>query len=416
MNRRALAGLIATTTLAFAQAPLYEIRVTGNHRLRTEDISATSGLLLNQAVTRDDFDAATKKLSETGFFTSVNYHYHPKISRGTAGFTLTLDVVEEPEVKQAQIDIPGLDEEKLWQDLKFTDPLISPQMPDNERAAEYYRQAIQNLLRKSKRQDEIVMKSEADPLTGSMTAIFLPAGLPKVVEVVFKGNQAIETKELESAMAPAAPGTEFTERMFRRLLEMNARPLYEEKGYLTAAFSRVTASGDPAVVTVEVQEGRVWTLGKVEFSGDQLPVSELQRAAQFPAGKVANWKEITAAITGVEQVLRRKGFLEVASKPVRSFHPDRQVVDLTIQIEPGKQFLFGVLQIEGFPADRKPEALKLWNLHTGAPLDELYVDEYVATLLDSVKVGVKLAGKELRVRPGTNVVDVILTFQPEPAL
>jgi len=195
------------------------------------------------------------------------------------------------------------------------------------------------------------------------------------------------------------------------------KPLYEEKGYLAVKFSRVSiADGDPAIVTVDIQEGTAWSLGKVAFSGDHLPVDELHNAAQFPIGKLADWKEIAAAMTRAEQVLRRKGFLEVASKAVRSFRPQGQVVDLTIEIDLGKQFLFGVLQLDGFPMEGKAEAMKLWTLGTGAPLDELYVEEYVVAMIDSLKVGVKLAGKELRVRPGTNVVDVILTFQPAPAL
>ncbi len=419
MNRAALAGLILTATLAFAQAPLYEIRVTGNQRFRAEDIIAASGLRLNQAVTTDDFDSAIKKLSETGLFTSVNYRYDPKISRGAAGFALTLEVVEQPAVRQTEIDIPGLDGEKLWQDLKRADPLITPQMPDNERAAEYYRQAIQNLLRQSNRQstghDEIVARSEADLSTGSLTTIFLPASLPKIGEVVFTGNQAIATADLERAIAPVAPGQDFTERTFRRLLDLNVKPLYEEKGCLTAAFTRVTATGDPAIVTVEIQEGPVWTLGQVQFKGDRLPVDELQSAARFPIGKIADWKEITASVTRAEQVLRHRGFLEVASQPLRSSHPESRTVDLTIQIDTGRQFLFGALEIDGFPPARKPDALKLWTLRPTAPLDELYVDEYVVNLLDTVKLGVKLSGKELRVRPGTTIVDVILTFQPQPA-
>lgn len=413
---RLLAGVAVLTASTLGQAPLYEIGVRGNQRFRSEDIISTTGLRLNQAVTRDDFDAATKKLSDSGLFSSVNYHYNPKVSRRTAGFVLTLEVVEEPASRLAEIDIPGFDEEKLWQELKRDDPLIGPRMPDNERAVEFYRLAIQKLLQEAHRQEEIVTKTETDMSTGFTTTTFLPAGLPKVGEVVFTGNQAIETAELEEVMA-GAPGREFTERSFRRLLEANVKPLYEEKGYLTAKFSRVSiADGDPAIVTVDIQEGTTWSLGKVEFRGDHLPVDQLHKAAQFPTGKLANWKEITAAITRAEQVLRRKGFLEVESKAVRSLRPEGQVVDLTIEIDSGKQFLFGVLQLDGFPAERKAEALKLWTLSTGAPMDEPYIDEYVAAMLDSLKVGVKLAGKELRVRPGTNVVDVVLTFQPEPAL
>lgn len=405
MIRGALAGLIATTALACAQAPLFELKVTGNQRLRAEDILTASGLRLNQAVTRDDFDAATNKLSETGLFTSVDYRYDSTTSRGVIGFALTIEVVEEPAQRAVEIDIPGFDESKLWQDLERADPLITQQMPDNERAIAYYSHAIQNLTH----QEEIVIRSEADLGSGSMTGVFLPANLPKVTEVAFAGSHAIEKAELERAIASVAPGSEYTEHRFRRLLDLNIKPLYEEKGYLTVNFPHVTI--DSGMVSVQVEEGQLWNLGKVGLHGDHLPVDDMQKAAQFPVGKPANWKEIMESVGRMEQVLRRQGYLEVSLEPVRAFQPDKHAVDLTIQVNKGKQFLFGVLQIRGFSEQQKQAALQLWTLKASAPLDELYVDEYIRSLLDTLKVGVKLAAKELRVRPGTQVVDVILTFQ-----
>ena len=408
----ACVGIAAT---ASAQAPLYEIRVTGNDQLRAADIIAASGLRKGQSATRDDFDAANQKLFETGLFTSVNYRYAAKIQGNIPGFSLTLEVAEEPAGTQVIVDIPGVDESKFWQDMARTDPFVRPQMPQNARAAAYYQHAIENWLRAHNRQDQIVMKDESDLSRGTMAVVFVPANLPKIGEVVFAGNETLDNDTLQRALVNVAPGQDYTDRMFRRMIELNLRPLYEEKGHLTVSFPHI-AIADPAAATsainVDINEGPSWTLGKVELTGDGLPIDPLKKAAQFPEGKLANWKQIQACIGKMEALLRRDGYLNAtSSKPERAFHEKESVVDLTIQVRRGQQFLFAALQIDGFSPDLEQKARKLWKLAQGAPMDAAYPNEYVRSMLDSLHVQVKSISTSLHIRPGTNLVDVVLNFE-----
>jgi len=400
---------------ASAQAPLYEIRVTGNVQLRAADIIAASGLKTGQTVTRDDFDAANQKLFETGLFTSVNYRYAAKMQGNVAGFSLTLEVAEEPAATEVILDIPGVDESKLWQDVARSDPFARPQMPHNERAVAYYQHAIENWLRAHNRQDQIVMEDESDLSRGTMAVVFVPANLPKIGEVVFAGNDAISNDALQRALVNVAPGQDYTDRMFRRMIELNLRPIYEEKGHLTVSFPHI-AIADPAAATstinVEVNEGPEWTLGKVDVAGDGLPIDPLKKAAQFPEGKLANWKQIQACIGKMEALIRRDGYLNVtSSKPERAFHEKERAVDLTIQVRKGQRFLFAALQINGFSPDLEQKARKLWKLAQGAPMDAAYPNEYIRSMLDSLHVQVKSISTSLHIRPGTNLVDVVLNFR-----
>ncbi len=409
-----LTACTALSGLAFAQAPLYEVRVVGNERLSAADIVAASGLRTGQSVTRDDFDAANRKLFETGFFASVNYRYDAKTRANVVGFSLTLQVVEEPAETQVIVDIPGVDDATLWRDLAATSPFARPQMPQNEHAAAYYQQAIETWLRQNKRQDQIVMKDETDLSRGTMAVVFVPANLPKIGEVVFSGNAALDNVTLERAIVKVAPGADYTDRLFRRMLELNVRPLYEEKGHLSVSFPHVTIA-DPAAATstvnVEINEGPAWTLGKVELAGPGLPVDEMRAAARFPEGRLANWKQILASIESMELVLKRKGYLNVSSKPVRSFHENGNVVDLTVQVRKGVQFLFAGLQISGFGPELEQKARKLWKLREGDPMDVPYVNEYIRGMLDALHIQVRSISNSLHVRPGTNLVDVVMAFQ-----
>src|SRR6202021_1611766 len=133
---------------------------------------------------------------------------------------------------------------------------------------------------------------------------------------------------------------------FRRLLELNVRPLYEELGRLTVAFPRVnmTDAAEGAVtVTAAIDEGPEWRLGKVRLTGEELPLPDMHEAARFAYGAPANWKQFMASVDKMERALQRDGYITVSAKAVRSFHDSTQIVDVNVEVKKGPQFVFGDL-------------------------------------------------------------------------
>jgi len=409
-----LAAALILTRAAAAQHPVAQIRVAGNERLPAAAVIAASGLRVGQIVTRVQLDAAAQKLADTGFFASVSYGYDPKTAGGVTGYALTFHVSEQPALTPVVLDIPGQDTEQLWQQLKAADAFIDRQTPNNDRASDYYKQAIQAVLRKLNYTDEILMKDEADLQTHRMTIVCRPAHLPKIAAIRFDGNAAIADAALQAAMAKVAMGQDYSERDFRRMLEFNLRPLYEEAGCLTVAFPRVTmtgAGGGAVAVTARIDEGPVWRLGKVVLTGAALPLADLHEAARFGYGAPANWKQFMTTVHGMEQVLRRDGYIKVSSKPVRAFHDATQVVDVNVEVTKGPQFLFGELHIEGLDAGTQQRLAGLWKLPSGAPMNELYITDFFRSVLPSLRGKIKNYGSEMHVHKDANVVDVTLKFR-----
>jgi len=409
-----LATISLTAPAAVAQQAIMRLDVEGNARLPAAAVIARSGLRVGQTVTRKDLDAAAQKLLDTGFFSTVNYRYATKPAGGAPGYAVTLQVAEEPARTPALLDVPGLDEERLWQQLKSTDGLIDKQMPDNGRVTAYYKQAIETVLRSSNREDEIVVKTEADLKAGKMVTIFRPAHLPKIAAIHFEGNRAVATPVLEAALEKVAIGQEYTERLFHHMLESNLRPLYEDLGRLTVAFPHLKAAstGDAAVaITAEIDEGPVWRLGKVDLNGEALPVAQMRDAAQFAEGAPANWKQFLASIQKMEQVLKRDGYIAETARPVRSFHDSTQVVDVAVEVSKGRQFRFGELHIDGLGPDERQRLAGLWKLPGGAVMNELYIGEFLHSVLLALPGKFKTVRSSLHARAGTNVVDVTITFR-----
>jgi len=309
-----------------------------------------------------------------------------------------------------EFDFSELQPAALWQELKRADPLITENMPDNALAGAYYQRAIEAALRKLNRPDKVVMKNEADLPTKRMIALFRSADLPKIASVQFEGAQGVSVSVLKNI----AVGEEYSERDFRRLLDLNVRPLYEERGFLTVAFPRVSAAPLPnrsVAVTVVIEPGPRWILGKVSMKGDGLPEDQMWKSAKFPAGKPANWAQILESTQSMLRVLRDDGYIRAAAKPVRTFHDANHVVDVTMEITRGPQFVFGSLAVEGLDAVDQERAMKLWKLPAGAVMKNSYIDEYLQDTFKRLNARPRSANREFRARPGTNIIDLTLQFK-----
>jgi outer membrane protein insertion porin family len=411
--RHLVLAIVLAVPAALAQRPVVAIAVTGTERFTPAAVIAASGLHVGQTVVRNDLNAAAQRLLDTGFFSSVNYRYDFKTICDMNGFAVTLQIAEEPAPMPVELDIPGQDSETLWPQLQSAAPFIGRRMPGNDRASAYYKRAIENLLAKSNHPQEIAIKTEADVPTRQSFFICRPAHLPKVAIIRFSGNAAISSDILQAHLAKVAMGQESTERDFRRMLELNIRPLYEELGRLTVAFPHVqmVITGDSAAVTTEVVEGPVWHLDKVDLAGDRLPEAEMRAAAQFEQGRPANWKLFLASVSNMEQVLRRDGYIQASSKATRSYREADRSVDVRVDVQKGRQFFFGELQVHGLDPGMQQRVAGQWKLASGAPMNELYIRDFIKAVAPVLAGKIKSSRTDLRPREGTNVVDVVLTFR-----
>jgi outer membrane protein assembly factor BamA len=389
--------------------PVVEIQVVGNERFPSAAVAGAAGIAAGQMAAASDFDAATQKLSETGFFRSVNYRYTPKTVGGAEGFALTWEVQELPASDSVILDFSGIEEADLWQALRAANTLADRVMPGNAAATEYYQRVLEQVLRARNRAERVLPATEADLATGETVTVFRPANLPKIGGIRFSGNTSIDANALQAAVGSVVAGTEYSQRSVRRMLELNVKPLYGEIGRLTVAFSGLVLEGNTLLVTVE--EGPVWTLGKAEFAGNPPFLNQMRADAKFSTGKLANWKAFLGEVERARQNLLRNGYLGAKATPEMAFHDDTRIVDVSIQVEPGRQFAFGALELIGLSGGDLQAAQRLWRLSGGAPMNGPYVEDYLREVLASFRGRIRGVSRELRVRPGSNVVDLVITFR-----
>jgi outer membrane protein assembly factor BamA len=404
---------VAVSLLVFLAAgqaqTLTGVGVTGNQRLPVAAIVKSAPLRIGQRITKDELEKANQALFDTGFFTSVKFRYKTQPTAKGMAWSVTFEVVEDRADTTALLDIPGLDEQKLWQDLKAADGLLDLHLPSNDQVAEYYRRAIEAFLTKAGHPHKIEISNEADLVTRKSLVVFMPSDLPEVTEVRFEGNQQVDTARLQAATSMLLVGGKHSERELGKIIDFNLRPIYEELGYLTVTFPSVKLDGPTAAV--KVVEGPQWTLGKVTLNGDQLPEGPMLHAGEFAEGKTANWKVFTEDITKMEKVLRHDGYLAPFSKPVRQFHQAGQIVDVRIDVRKGTQSFFNAVEFHGLTPDQEEKIRPLWKLKAEAPMDQPYIDEFWLEAYRLLSGAVKSINSQVRPHPDSNLVDVVLVFK-----
>lgn len=412
---RLLGLAIFTAALAAAQPKfsIHEIRVEGNSRFASSDILRAAGLEPGQGITTEDLQSACTRLADTGLIQSARYRYKPVAGAARAA-DVTLLVEESQDLQPVRIQIPEIEEERVWAWLAQNDPLIKKEMPSNDQATAYYARAIERFLAAQGRSDQIVTRYSGGLTGGPVVAVFRPAVLPKIASVRFEGAQLVPAAALEKAIAQTALGQEYAEDSFHELLKYNVGRLYESRGHLRARFPSIaaakTAAGDLALTT-SVEEGPVYHIGAFEVAGQGLPPLDLATLIDLKQGDVASWDKVLAIATRLSEALGRYGYLSAASEVERNIDDQNLRVDVTVVLEKRRQSKFGELRLEGLDANSQARGRLLWKLAPGAPVNTEYIQEYLHLLMRDGQITFKRVSLSYQPRPDADIVDVVVTFK-----
>jgi outer membrane protein insertion porin family len=410
---RWLAILMLSISAAAQALPVAAIKVAGNVRLPAPAIAQAAGIHQGQTIALADLETAARALFDTGLFTAVNYRYDSVPGTDPPTYTITFQLTEDSADTDVRIEIPGIDEGAIWNALAASDPLVTRRMPHNDRAGEFYCRAVERALVKLNRHERIVVAESVALGSRRMDTTLVPANPPKVADVRFEGTHALAASVLHDAVTRIVLGNRYSEREFRQVLDLDVRPLYEDRGYLKVDFPaiRLTPVGTDLAVAVQVTEGSPWTLGVIALAGDRLPDESMRKAAALWDVRIANWKLILESVERMEKVLRKDGYLNVTARPVRLFREDGRTVDLRIEFTKGPQFVVGALTIGGLNSRDQQRAQSLFRLKPGEPLDQPYLEDYVKQCLDFLGNSVKSFDSKMTLRPGTTTMDLTLTFK-----
>lgn len=413
-----LSKLLLVASLCAGQAvaqnvtlPLETVAVQGSV-IPTDVILDIAGVHKGAPIDKAGIEEACKKLDESGLFSSIDYHYAPGPKKG---YALTLILTDQAPLSAATIDVPGLNEDETWRWLFAKFHRFDRQAPQGGAAQKYLAAEIERHLGDRLKGQHVTSRMETDLNKGTLIISFQPDVLPKIQSVAFTGNEAVASSFLLSALNRATALAEYTDRRFASAMELNLRPVYEERGYYRVLFT----SADPQWIdggvslAVAVTEGATYRLGRVELVGEDLPVESMLSAAKLPNGKLANWKQIQDGIWEMEKVVKRTGFFTAHLSADRTLDDAAHVLDLRIRAAKGPLYHFGELHITGLSPDLEGQARRLWKAKAGDPFDYAYANDFFKAFAQTVDFRSFRKYQALPQKAaGDHVMDVQLVFDP----
>ena len=398
---------VAFALLAQDRWPVMRATVDGNREYSGEAVLAAAGLKSGESAGRAEFDAACNRLMATGLFSTCRYAWVP----AGQGIAVTFSIAELAPRQTIRVDLPGATEEQFWEWAKTNEPLLRRKLPDNGDAIEFFTRAANRFLVQRAPGEQVKSHIDTDLATRQTVIVFRSANAPKIAAVRFSGNTTIPSETLVKAMTRAAIGADYTDFDFRRLLDLNVRPLYEEHGRLAVRFPKLDATrdGSNVSVTATVEEGPVYTLKSAAVEVDGKPFG----GGKFPVGATANWKLVEKGVDDLIAGLRDQGYLAAAAKTSRMLSEAERTAGLTVRIERGPQFTFGKLVIQGLSPAIAERVRRLWKLAEGDPMRERESVEFIDRVFKSGLLGseIQRVVPRTEIRPGTTVADVTIEFK-----
>jgi outer membrane protein insertion porin family len=413
------------TAAPLGRWPVEGLKVEGNHSYSVDQVLAIAGLKVGQVVGRPEFDAARDRLIASGAFDTVSYRFQPEV--GTRGYIATFSVTEIEQVYPVRFEDLHVSERDLTATLKAKDPLFADgKLPASQPVFQRYVKWVQEYMAARGITEKVIGAVIPDhDRPGEFLISFHPdKPLPAVALIYFKGNQAVPLAKLQDAIQPVGVGLPYTEDRFRDALNASVRPIYEAKGRVRVSFPTIKTEPNKDItglnVTVTVEEGEVYNLGKVEVEGPTpLPADQLITAGEFKSGDVADFDKVNDGLDRIKKALRHAGYMNADLMSRRSVDDNKRIVSLTLWVEAGTQFTMHKLTVVGLDLDGEAEINRIWTMKPGKPFNPDYPDMFLKTVkeeglfdnLSKTKADVKINDKE-------HNADVTLTFSggaPPPA-
>ncbi|HZS52004.1 MAG TPA: POTRA domain-containing protein [Bryobacterales bacterium] len=413
-RRKSTTGSSSTeASTAPGRWPLAAIHVSGNRIFPTEKIVQAAGLRLGSLVNASDFEAALRRLTGTGAFETVAFHYEPVDKQ----LAVTFEVREVVDLYPVAFEGLGAPDEELRKAIEEKVPLFGPQVPATGIMVQHILQAIQDYLA-AKHQSAELTSGLLPGAGGKLAMTFRSAApAPKIVYVRFENTTVIPAETLQKAFVPNSVGVPYTEKRLAELLDVNIQPMFEEKGRLEARFGpfRTEKSTEPegVIVTVPVQEGDEFHIDHIKLEGNErLSTAELRPVLKLASGDLANFTLIHKAAGDLERRYQHEGYIQARAAVERTLDGKKKTVDLTFRISEGEVYTMRNLTIRGLDINAEAAVKRMWSLKKGQPFNGEY-PEFFLQRIEEEGLFDNLGGTSHResVDEQAKTVDVVLEFK-----
>jgi len=172
-------------------------------------------------------------------------------------------------------------------------------------------------------------------------------------------------------------------------------------------------------VTIHVEPGLQYRLGDVRFRNDRdghdnlaLPREELRKLILLQEGDLFNTDKIRESIDALMKAYHSYGYRNFVATPVTEVNDATQRISLLMELDEGKQFRVGKVEVFGLPPTKA--AMLTSALQAGEVFNRSVVDEFVEANMAALPEGASrhVLGIQGDEKEGT--VDIVVDFRPRP--
>jgi len=327
------------------------IIIKGNRRIEKDAIlgvmQTREGAIISPSRLRDDIKAVYKM----GYFTDVKVD----VSDTPEGRVLTLLVQEKPAIKE--IIVKGQHKIKRDKILEVTD--LKPFIVASETAIKENINKIINLYR-DKGYYEAKVNYRLEPVSKTEVNLVLQideGGKLAVKEIRFEGNKSVKGKELkkvletkEKSIVSIITGSgKLTKDTLERDLEKIAA-YYFNHGFIKAKVGepKIDIKGKYIYITIPVEEGPQYKVGKVDFQGELLEdKAKLKDLIDLPKEKIYSREVVQKDLTTLSDFYADFGYANADITPLVKENDQDLTVDVTFDFHKGRKVYFDRIDIAG---------------------------------------------------------------------
>lgn len=344
-------GIPATSNLA--GEPVAGIRVEGTRRVEPEAVRRAMRTRVGERIDPGTVREDLRRIFSLGYFDDIRIDGEP----GPEGVVLVVTVVERPAIREVRIE--GNDEistEDLREALDVRPFQILDLRAVRRNVAKILEQYVEKGYYLATVDYEIVPLPENE-----VDVVFEVNENARVLvkEIRFLGNEKISDDELKAAMYTregdflsflTGSGV-YREEIFQRDLQA-AQAVYFDNGYINVRFGEPVVALTPdrrhIYITIPVEEGEQFSIGKVDFSGNLLrSKEELDELVKTEPGQIFSRSRLQQDIQALTNLYQDEAYAYVNVTPLTSVHADERIVDLTFDIQKGKKVRFERIEIVG---------------------------------------------------------------------
>lgn len=333
---------------------IVELKVEGNRRVEPAAIikalKQREGQPFEAAKTGDDL----KALWALGYFSDIQL-LTDKVS---GGLRYRIVVTERPSVRAVKLegnDELSNDDLKDSLDVKpFSILDLDAVRRNAKKIQEKYVEKGYFLAEVSHRIDKTANGAEAD-------VVFVIREHSKVMvkEIRLLGNRKVPSRDIKGVMATkeggflsfiTSEGT-YREEMFQRDLAV-IQAAYLDRGFVNVKVEKpqVSISADKRYIyiTIPIEEGEQFNISKLDVSGDLLKSKDqLMRLMKSRDGQLFNRSMLATDIQTLTDLYYDQGYAYANISPLTAVHPETKTIDLTFDIQKGRQVTIERIEVVG---------------------------------------------------------------------